>query len=1240
MPEHENAPHSVVARHHGVSMGRRGINSASSDSGSGKPWALVPLIPKYLEPEHGGYVGAIEAALDNAEIRNIAVSGSYGVGKSSILREVARKQVRRVVELSLSALAPIEASNLDESVPKQATTPTNRIQQEIVKQLLYREEPGKMPGSRFRRIERFQWGREVAVAILLALAVTVIFLLTAWSGMIAAALVPLVDLELWVHVLVFGVAFVVALSVRRLLNGRIHVKQLSAGSATVTLDDKSVSYFDQYLDEIVYFFEVSGREIVIFEDIDRFNDSHIFETLRSLNALLNASPQINKPIRFIYAIRDSIFDQIELEHEGRKPEHEFKGIDDPAEAEVVRANRTKFFDLVVPVVPFITHRSARNLAAQLLGDIEHDVSADLLDLAGRYIPDMRLIKNVRNEFIVFRDRIFSGDGTQLNLSETNLFAMMLYKSTHLTDFETIRTGKSNLDRLYAAGRRLVAVNIKRIERETRDIRNRLARLDSVAARSGQLGNQLFAYIDRVAEHSGFINEHRRFTVGGAATTEAELRETAFWRAFVEPDEDQILTVINNRGQQLKFRRTALSTSLSDPLKLADWDESERDRLQATLDEDVASLNFLRGADMGALIKRPEFLVGYGASEQPLDAIARELFTEGLAYQLVRAGYIDRNFTLYTSTFHGGRVGPAATNFIIHHVDRDVMDEHFELGAEDVAAVVRELGDEALSRPAMYNIAILDNLLHKDSDAAQIMIRSLEPLGDDQTRFLQSYLSSGNEFVRFVQYFTAASSRVLVYLVSRQLEVDDMRRLELVGVALGSLIDGEQYRTDSDLSAYLSARYADLSVLTSEPISEALAERIALIFADAGIRIPALEPLSNTVRQAFVEHSLYEINRKNLQIAIGSEESLALDVVRLAGQAVYSHVLANLDAYLSAIDETSATVEANVRFIPTIEDVLNENATWLGDVIEHASTDCVVTNLSDVAEEAWPALAEHDRFPPTFSNISGYVKSMGALDTNVAKVLASARAISDHDTVGEDRKRELAKVMLAARDSLPSASLRAELVAGLCLDDYLDVNEISAENGELFALLLKHGIVQDDQAIFAHLAGTTWATRECVIQASTRFKDYMTPALVQRDLAELLLSDKVEMAIKTVIVDQASDYFETSDVRVLAQLAIFASQHEREIAVDVIWKMAAAGVQHQDVVSLLNPHLAAIGREELIGILESLGGDYAKLTSVGRDKPKITNTSANRALLECLKGHGIVNSYSENESVIKVNKKHK
>ncbi|MBM7795709.1 hypothetical protein [Pseudoglutamicibacter cumminsii] len=67
-------------------------------------WNLVPLTPEYIENEHGGYVSELENALKNHEIRNIALSGPYGVGKSSILRELARRQKDRVMGLSLDLL--------------------------------------------------------------------------------------------------------------------------------------------------------------------------------------------------------------------------------------------------------------------------------------------------------------------------------------------------------------------------------------------------------------------------------------------------------------------------------------------------------------------------------------------------------------------------------------------------------------------------------------------------------------------------------------------------------------------------------------------------------------------------------------------------------------------------------------------------------------------------------------------------------------------------------------------------------------------------------------------------------------------------------------------------------------------------------------------------------------------------------------------------------------------------------
>ena len=51
-----------------------------------------------------------------------------------------------------------------------------------------------------------------------------------------------------------------------------------------------ISVFNAYLDEIVYFFETTKYDVVVFEDLDRFvNKDIIFYKLRELNTILNNS---------------------------------------------------------------------------------------------------------------------------------------------------------------------------------------------------------------------------------------------------------------------------------------------------------------------------------------------------------------------------------------------------------------------------------------------------------------------------------------------------------------------------------------------------------------------------------------------------------------------------------------------------------------------------------------------------------------------------------------------------------------------------------------------------------------------------------------------------------------------------------------------------------------------------------------------------------------------------------------
>jgi len=431
-----------------------------------------------------------------------------------------------------------------------------------------------------------------------------------------------------------------------------------------------------------------------------------------------------------------------------------------------------------------------------------------------------------------------------------------------------------------------------------------------------------------------------------------------------------------------------------------------------------------------------------------------------------------------------------------------------------------------------------------------------------------------------------------------------------------------------------------AMLTSEPLEASVAERIAGVFAKATIRVPALAPMSGPARIMFVNHNLYEISRDNLSIALGPTTSLALDVAREANEGIYRYILGYLGAYLAAIHGTSATVDSGAVFISTIEDVLAADAARLSDVIQLASADCAVMDLTDPPKQAWWALAEHKRFPPTFSNVSRYVTTFGQLDANLARVLAAAGTVSEVEEAMEDEKARRATTILASREVLPAATLHAALVASLQLTDYIDASEIVAEDGELFALLIRHNVVQDTDVTYAHLSETDWTTRERIIHESAHFGEYMTPALVQGDLAQLLVSGEVHEAIKVRIIEQAGQYVTGANKRDLAELAGFAVYRGQRLDIDVVETLAANSGRRQDVVILMEPRIATLGRDRLFGILRSLGGDYAELTSVGHDTPRIPNTPVNTVLLERLKQHGIVSTFDAGVNPIKVNKKRK
>ncbi len=163
------------------------------------------------------------------------------------------------------------------------------------------------------------------------------------------------------------------------------------------------------------------------------------------------------------------------------------------------------------------------------------MSPDLIDLAGRFVPDMRLLKNVRNEFIVFRDRIFAGDGKQLELSETQLFAMMLYKSTHLSDFEGHPARQEQARQVVRGRRTLVSENIRRVERELRVARMEISRRTLAKQRASRLGKLLVSRIDLMCGTGATRSRTRSIYIDGQRVEPAAFESVEFWRKLASSE---------------------------------------------------------------------------------------------------------------------------------------------------------------------------------------------------------------------------------------------------------------------------------------------------------------------------------------------------------------------------------------------------------------------------------------------------------------------------------------------------------------------------------------------------------------------------------------------------------------------------------------------------------------------------------------------------------------------------------
>lgn len=1221
-----------------------GIDTEDATSGSeGQKWDLFSihsLRPAFDPASHELYVQYLKGELDKparkakrhseeAEVEelrpcNIALTGSYGSGKSSILSKVVEDFSGRLVSVSLSTLGNEEVATRDDSAKKDPlATPaiTNAIQKEIVKQLLYREKPSSVPGSRYRRIEGFRRGRAFGFSALLASALTAIALLTGATSKVQS----IFDNALWPAILIYAGVFMLVLAMAQglqaLLHNRVWIEKLTSGPASISLTDNTGSFFDQYLDELVYFFEANPYDVVVFEDIDRFNDPYIFETLRELNTLLNNSKQIApKRITFVYAIKDSIFEQL--------GKISINGVKLTAQEiqQLAVTNRTKFFDVVIPVVPFISHRNARDLIAKEMKSSGFEIGKPLLDILSAYLVDMRLIKNIHNEFGIFAQKILA-PGHLDELQPQPLFAMIVYKNLSMTDFEKVKEGTSRLDDVWTDFRKLVNTQIASAEQEARLARSRKRKLELIESRAEILGNGLEEYMDRLLRSAGQSLDKASFTLSTAITL-AQLRESAFWKSWLEDEsltlklEYQINVQVQYYQDRVKFQLNItlddLRKELNDSLNLEEWETADARMLQNTIDKSIELREFLKTATMQQLAERHDIVLDSDHGIESFSAIAERHLGKGLTLDLIKAGYIDRNFSLYVSLYYDDTVTAQARNFILHSVDSGTVDINAEIGTgPQIAAMLDEVGDGIFNERSIYNIQLLDHLL-ASGDAR--LDRSMPLIGGDREEdfaIRTAYFASGHEQAALVERLAPSWTGILEFLVTDE-SVAEGERSDLLDIAFSVLSAKHHYLTSPVVRDFIQSNYLEVKALVGGREVSSL-ETVVAVLKDASVTFASLSSLSAVLRPLAVESSLYELTDANLTAAIDGETNLALDILRSASENVFEYAADNLSSYLDIqanSESTNHTIASHKNFTEILNRLANKNLDEVLRVAERSSG-VIVNTIANLNEKLWPIVAQTGKLAPNYSNVASYIDKRGSIDMQLAATLRSADEITKLESVDESNKISLALTLLTTNQL--NYEKRVQLAVSLGLQAPLPIEDLDlgGEDVGMAGAVLAAGLVEDSARAFAELATASWPVKSSYIQSSEDFVDYVRSLDFSADDFASLAQDKsISDEIKKTIVLNLSDFESSTGRMALNELARFALSKALTVGAANLLVMASAGVDASSIVQLIALEIDSLVLDDVLAIMHLMPETYRKLATNG-GHTKLPFTQANLKLADRL-----------------------
>lgn len=693
--------------------------------------AYSSLSPIDNGDENGHYSQALLWALKNRkkeDIKNIALTGSYGSGKSSILKTFQKNYKGNDLQFLNISLATFkeEKPEFDEKgkeIKVDKTELLRLIETSILEQIFYHEEDSKIPDSRFKKIKSYSVEKLVFISsgyLIFLFAIynyfNPYFIQSIFKDITISNKVCDIIHYSGIFIIALGIFSIILKSVR--IISAITINKLKIQNAEIGVGENlSKSILNHHIDEILYFFSIRPYNVVIIEDLDRFRETEIFTKLREVNLLLNNSEKTKrKEIVFIYAVRDDMFTDKE---------------------------RTKFFDFIIPVIPVINSSNSSELLLKKKKLFQYDLSDNLIEDISFFIDDMRLLHNISNEFYLYSKKLNE------TLNQDKLFAIITYKNIYPNDFMKLSYNEGDLYTIFNSKAIFTKNSISNVDTEIEECKNQIRNFESLFI--DNIKDLRLLYIVRIIDSlPGF----KSFLINNQEVSIDDIVSNNYFE-YLKENKYKYNQITYNYYGTMTTPTQPFTTKFSDIENLVNesktYSEKENEIIDVKNGKITSLKNKIQELEKQKQKIRHSKIAELLISNQLPEIELSENLNKNLITILLRNGYIAEDYLDYISLFHEESI--TRSDYQFHISIKNSIKQPFEYKLSKIEKLLLKINPLDFQTEYILNYDILDYLLsnsNKYDSQLESIFNKLKDESKISIEFIKGYFETSQKLDEFTK----------------------------------------------------------------------------------------------------------------------------------------------------------------------------------------------------------------------------------------------------------------------------------------------------------------------------------------------------------------------------------------------------------------------------------------------------------------------------------------------------------